>query len=143
MFFFLKKPNTDIKKMIWILLLIFNYLVNSQNYCRRADGLKITGPGECLSSAKYNVENCCFECLQTNPINQSSIIKCGSLYALGYTSCTAESEAAAAKLCGAGSVVDCLCNPGSIKTEVNSGMGDFVSLPYILFLLFLFSLFIK
>lgn len=115
------------------LLILFTCLVSSQNYCRRADGLKVTAPGECLSSAQYNVENCCFECLQTNPINQSTRILCGSIYSLGYTSCTPAAEAAALKACGPGSVVDCLCNPGSIKTEVNTGNGHIIPLVLLLF----------
>jgi hypothetical protein len=102
-----------------MLFLLFIIGVFSQNYCKRSDGIKITVLADCLSSAQYNVENCCFECLQINVVNQTSQIKCGSLYSLGFTSCSPESETAALAACGGGTYA-CLCNVGSDKSEVNA-----------------------
>lgn len=104
------------------LIFLFNYIVYSQtpNYCKISDGIKITQNNDCLMSEQYNVQNCCFECFQYNPINQSSTIKCGSLYALGFTSCTPQAQAAAQKACGGttNSYI-CFCNPGNDKSQIN------------------------
>lgn len=112
---------------VMLLLLLFFYSLEAQNYCKRADGIKITVLNDCFSSSQYDVENCCFECLQINPINQSSQIKCGSIYGLGFTSCTAEAKTAALAACGGGTYA-CLCTPGSIKTEVNESTMNTISL---------------
>lgn len=128
--------------MLYLLLLLFFYCLEAQNYCKRSDGIKITAPGECLDSAKYNVENCCFECLQINPINQSSQIKCGSLYSLGFKTCSdPAARTEALKACGGNGVYACLCNPGSIKTESSADVNIFTSLYIFCPLLILWSLF--
>jgi hypothetical protein len=109
--------------MLYFLIFLFFYCLEAQNYCRRADGIKITVLNDCFSSSKYNVENCCFECLQINPNNQSSQIKCGSLYSLGFNTCSdPAAKTEALKACGGFGTYACLCNPGSIKTESNESM---------------------
>lgn len=108
-----------------VLLLIVP--VFTQNYCKRSIEVQTTQPGECYSSTTYDVQNCCVECLQINIINQSSVLKCVSLYGLGYTSCTSQSEAAADNLAGGGTCT-CLCNPGSDKSQVNNGSFNHISL---------------
>lgn len=126
--------------MLYILFLIITYVFSqTPNYCRREDGIKITGSGQCLSSTLYNVQNCCFECLQINPINQSSVIKCGSIYALGFNTCNNQSKTAALAACGGGAYT-CLCNPGSDKSQVTSGSN--LNTNNITLFLFLNSLFI-
>lgn len=106
--------------MFFNLIFLFNYIVYSQtpNYCKISDGIKITQNNDCLTSEQYNVQNCCFECMQYNPINQTSVIKCGSLYALGFTSCTPQAQTAALKACGGGQYV-CFCNAGNDKSQIN------------------------
>ena len=119
---FFKKNYFLLEKMIAIFVLLLSTVVFTQTnvpYCTLKGGIKITTGNDCLSSYQYNVENCCFDCLQINPINQSSQIKCGSLYALGFNSCTNISEAAALKACGGG-VLRCLCNAGADKSPVTS-----------------------
>jgi len=105
-----------------LIFLIF-YLVNSQNFCQRGSGIKTTQPGECLSSSKYDVENCCFEILQIDIVNQVSYLKCGSVYEIGFSSCSAESKKEALITAGSGAYV-CLCNPGSNKSQVNVNSGS-------------------
>ena len=106
--------------IVLLLLLDYIFVVLSQiNYCKRGE-LTTTRSGECLSSTLANVQNCCYECLQINVNNQSAIIKCGSLYDLGFDICTDESRAAAKIKCGGG-VLYCLCNDGSDKSQVSTG----------------------
>lgn len=105
-----------------LIFLIF-YLVNCQNYCKRGLGIQTTQQGECLSSSKYDVENCCFEILQIDVVNQISLLKCGSIYEIGFTSCSTEAKKEALITAGSGAYA-CLCNPGSNKSQVSVSSGS-------------------
>lgn len=120
--------------MLFLIFLLS--IVQCQNYCKRS-GITITVTNECLTSINYDVENCCYECLQIDVVNQNSVIKCGSIYALGFDSCSTEARTAALAACGGG-VYTCLCNQGNNKTQVNVSQSSSLTIP-ILFMSF-FSL---
>lgn len=139
---FFKKNFFLLEKMI-IILLFFAFVYTQTNvpYCTLKGGIKTTTGNDCISSYQYNVQNCCFDCLIINPINQSSQINCGSLYALGFNSCNNVSEAAALKACGGG-VLRCLCNAGTDHSQVNNGNSLFLMNYLILYCLPIFYLLI-
>jgi hypothetical protein len=119
-----------------MIFLIFFLTVYAQNYCHRDSGVTITKQGECLSSSKYNVENCCVECLLINTNNQTSTLLCQSLYSLGYDSCSKNGiDEAKSNINGNIQTCLCLCNPGSNKTEVNNGIINNISMIHMVYLL--------
>ena len=110
-------------------------LVNCQgSYCRRG-GLTNSSAFYCGTSYQHGIKNCCFTCL-VRVVNQTTGIAefpqlCGSLYDLGYTSCTTEARAVARASCigghndsiegGTVSYYSCICNDGS---DLSQFLGD-------------------
>jgi hypothetical protein len=114
--------------MLFLIFLLS--IVQGQNYCKRS-GITTTVTNECLTSINYDVENCCYECLQIDVVNQNSVIKCGSIYALGFDSCSTDARTAALKACGGG-VYTCLCNQGNNKTQVNVSESSSLDIPILI-----------
>jgi len=94
----------------------------SQGYCTRAAGIFNTtdGGAACMSSATYNVVNCCFRC----GTNVTGLVRCGSLFNYGLTSCTQNAtildqvKADCFALYG-NSTFQCSCNTGTNTSQLD------------------------
>lgn len=103
-----------------ICLLLSNYVVNTQGYCRRADGIyNVTDGGfACLQSLTYDVNNCCFVCAIQNGTNGTNA-RCGSLFNFNVNLCEQSTTVIeqVKLLCG-GTDFKCLCTTGSDTSEL-------------------------